>query len=623
MTDKNAKASGEKLARLREKLREKGVQAYLILHDDEWKNEYGPPCADRLAWLTGFKGSSGLAVATLKGAVVATDERYDIAVKEVTDPALYDTRVAQARGAETTLATEWLAGALPQGGKVGYDPFILSASEVTEWSEALTEHKIEMVPIEGNLIDAIWTDQPEFPANPVEVYPEKYAGKSSSDKRADLTENLQAAEVNAMLLTSPREIAWLLNIRGTDVPHVPVALSYAVAHDDGTVDWFVPLKKVSDEVRAHLGPDVRIHEMADMHAALRAMAAQGKVVAIDDEATPIGFRALLAEIKPLASPVSKRMAVKNATEIEGIKKGHVTDGVALVKFWKWIDEEAQKGKLREKDISDKLLELRKQGEGFREPSFPSIVGWAENGADIHYDGRKNALITGNGILLVDSGGQYGYGCTTDNTNAWAVGAVTDEMRRDSTRALKGHIAVARTRFKPTTKGRDLDALARGALHGATDVGLDFGHSTGHDVDAYGSVHGNHVTLGPGCEKTFEPGNVMSNEPGRYKKGQHGIRHERVMIVEENPGGGEDGKLTLRFNTVALTPFDKNLLWLPLLDEDEINWLNAYHQRVYDELSPRLDDAEKAWLKARTSPIIKEAPAASSVPLFALNPHALR
>lgn len=605
MTENATKSSSEKLGALRAAMKQAGIDGYLVPRTDEWKNEYVPACAERLSWLTGFTGSAGTAVVGADCAVVHTDGRYELQVERELDPALFSA-VIMKRQPEDFI--ESLKRLFPKGGKIGFDPRLHTPAAMDRFSAALTEAGIVFVPVAGNLIDPLWADRPAFPGGAVEVYPDTYAGRSSEDKRKAAAAEIGAAAAAAFVMTRPDSIAWLLNIRGSDVPHVPVVLSYAIVHEDGAVDWFVPPEKVTDAVRAHLGPQVRVFGFGEMEARLLSVAqaarGAGKALLLDPASATLWFSDFLrgagVEVKAFSDPAARAKTVKNATEIALIREGHIRDGVALVKFWKWIAEEGPKGVLTESAAADRLLGFRREQDGFHDTSFDSIVGWNANGADIHYrvTDDTDATIRGDGLLLVDSGGQYP-GATTDNTRTWAVGTPTPAMREMFTRVLKGHIAVASARFSGDTTGAELDRMARQFLNKS---GRDFAHSTGHGVGSFLAVHESDIMIAPRGGTTFVPGHLISNEPGYYdREAGYGIRLENLILVEEvadccNP------LLRLRFNTVSLTPFDRALIDIDLLDSDEIAWLNAYHRTVYETLSPRLDEAHKVWLAAETAPL---------------------
>ncbi len=606
MSGKKIKSGKEKLTALRQKMKAQKLDGFIVPRADEWQGEYVPARAARLAWLTGFTGSAGVAVILPKKAAVFSDERYTLQMDRQLDRGLYSA-VTLAKGESFA---SWVCDHLSRGAKVGYDPMLHTIGAASGLSRALDAHKIKLTPVDENLLDAVWNDRPDHPDGKVEIYDDALAGQSSADKREQIAADLKQAGVRSFILTAPDSIAWLLNIRGTDVPHTPFALSYAFIHDTGKVEWFIPVDKVEQDVRDHIGRDVTCRDLADMPGALKTLAAKvtgggtKKKIAADFSLCPDAFRMTLdkagAALLDVRDPALLRKALKNDVEQHHIRQVHVQDGVALTKFWKWIDEEAPKGKLTELDGVAKLISLRGDRPGYRDESFAPIVGWAANGADIHYHATAqiNARIKGNGLLLVDSGGQY-QGGTTDNTRTWAVGTPTPEMRENFTLVLKGHIAVAMARFKPGTTGRDIDNLAR---HFLNRCKRDFAHGTGHGVGSYLSVHEDGAGISRAAMMELRPGMLISNEPGFYKVGQYGIRLENLVLVTEDQQAGKECGLSLCFNTVSLTPFDRRLIDMDLLDRHEIDWLDGYHAEIYNKIAPHLDKDEKAWLKTRTAPL---------------------
>ncbi len=600
------KTGSEKLKDLRAEMARRNIAGYLVPREDEWQGEYVPACAERLRFLTGFTGSAGLAVVMKDKAFVVSDGRYTIQMENQVDAALYSRVTLAAVDPDATMHSLFRDN-LPPGSRIGYDPRLHTQQNIAKLTNALKAHGVEFVPVEENLVDAIWDGKPDHPMDRVVAYEEKYTGRSSADKRAEVAKDIQNEKAAAFIMTMPDSITWLLNIRGGDIPHVPVPLSYAIVHDSGEVDWFVPRAKAGGEVLQHIGNHVRVHDFTEMEFMLAALARKASAakqpVLVDFGSAALWFKTALekagAEVKPLKDPVVDKRAAKNETEKKWIEDVHVRDGVALVKFWKWVAEEAPKGQLTEISVEEQLLRFRRQDKDFKDTSFSSIVGWAGNGAIVHYRATQetNTRIQGSGLLLVDSGGQYP-GATTDNTRTVAIGEPTEEMKDRFTRVLKGHIAVAMARFSKYTSGKAIDARARQYLQ---QIGLDYDHGTGHGVGVYSSVHEDGVRISPKVDSYFRPGNLVSNEPGYYKANAYGIRIENLVMVEEVEGW-KDEHLKYRFNPVSLTPIDQKLIDVDLLGADEIKWLNEYHQKVYDRLSPHLDKDEQDWLRRETAPI---------------------
>lgn len=608
MTQKNTQTSAEKLAALRGELKKRGLDGFIVPRTDEFQGEYVPPCAERLAWLTGFTGSAGVAIALQDKAVVMSDGRYTEQLAQQVDAKAFD------RADSTAVSVaQWLSKEAKTGAKIGYDPKLHTKAELDQWARALKAKNITLVPVDGgNPLDVVWTDRPAAPASTVEVFPETIAGRSAADKREALAQAVRDAGGHGFVVAQPTSIAWLLNIRGTDVPKTPVALSYALVRDNGDVDLFIDPARVDAAVRAHLGNHVHIRKPEELDAALADLAqaakAADKPVLIDPARAPVWFRMKLekagAKVADLKDPSIAARMIKTPQEKKSIIDTHVRDGVAMVRFLKWVEEEAPKGKLTELDVVERLWNFRKMDAGVRDDSFDTISGWAANGAVIHYRAtpETNKAITPPGILLVDSGAQYQEG-TTDITRTVAVGAPTDEMRENFTRVLKGHINLARAKFPQGTIGAAVDFAARRSLY---EENLDFDHGTGHDVDCYLSVHGAGSVISAKSTVELKAGMLISNEPGFYKTGAYGIRIENLILVKEDGKRRETAKDVpmLRFETVTLAPIDRALIKPEIMDDAELQWLNDYHERVYQTLSPRLAADEAAWLRKVTQPLKK-------------------
>ena len=569
----------EKLTALRKIMSEQGIDGFLIPRADEYQGEFVAPYAERLKWLTGFTGSGGAAVVLADKACVLTDGRYLIQVVQQVDNDLYDT-------ADFTKipVAEWVVEHASKDAVIGYDPWLLTPKQL----KAFEEKGITLKAID-NVVDAVWDDQPARPAEPVELFPETLAGQSSTDKRAAIAQQLTNDDLDGFIFTLPDSIAWLLNIRGNDIDYIPLALSYALLERDGSVLWFIDLAKVS----VNLGEGVQVVDSAQMADCLKALS--GKNIAIDHACAPVWFKDKLEEgdgqAHDFKDPCIAPKSIKTMAEQAAIKAAHIHDGVALVNFLYWLDQEAPKGGLSELDIGVKLRECRAAHAEFRGPSFPTIAGFGANGAIVHYRAtpENNHSIKAPGFLLVDSGGQYSgedFAGTTDITRTIAIGDMTDEMKANFTRVLKGHIAVAAARFKPGTIGKDVDELARAPLKA---VDLDYAHGTGHGVGCYLAVHEEAAHISPKGESAFKAGMLISNEPGYYKEGAYGIRIENLVLVCEE--GAE-----LCFETVSFAPIDLRAVDVSLLDDDEMTWLNDYHRQIWEKLNAHLSEDAKAWLK---------------------------
>jgi Xaa-Pro aminopeptidase len=581
---------------LREELARRGLDGFLVPRSDEHQGEYVPKHAERLAWLTAFTGSAGIAVVLQDKAVIFVDGRYTLMVRGQVDLNLIEPHDLIAEG-----PSAWLEQNAPKGAKIGFDPWLHTASAIDILTASVAKAGATLVACPTNPIDAVWADQPEAPTAKAIVQPFNVAGETSEKKRTRIAEEIKAKGADALVQTMPDSIAWLFNIRGDDVPHTPFALSFAILHSDGTADWFIDERKMSPELIAHLGNSVRRHAPADFAPALETL--KGKTVAADPNTAASAIFARLekagASVKRIADPCQLAKACKNSVEIEGMRKAHIRDGIAMAKFLCWLDAEAPKGGLDEIKAAQQLEAFRSTSEYLTDLSFDSISAASEHAAIPHYHVTQssNLPIKKDEIYLIDSGGQYPDG-TTDITRTIIVGTPSAEMKDRFTRVLKGHIALATAKFPEGTAGVQLDSFARRPLW---DAGLDYDHGTGHGVGAYLSVHEGpqNISKRP-IPQALKPGMVISNEPGYYKAGEYGIRIENLVVVQlcAEPG---DRKM-MEFETITLAPIDTRLIEPALMTETEKDWLNAYHARVREVLSPLVDDGTKAWLAAATRAI---------------------
>ncbi|HXP31052.1 MAG TPA: aminopeptidase P family protein [Stellaceae bacterium] len=590
----------EKLARLRAELARQGAQGFIVPRADEHQGEYVPARAQRLAWLTGFTGSAGIAAVLEDKAALFTDGRYTLQGRAQVDGSLYELRhMIEAPPAE------WLAASLGRGAALGYDPWLHTPGEVERYAAAAERAGARLQALAQNPIDAIWTDRPPAPLAPVVPHPLCFAGKSAAEKRQEIAAALAKEGVDAAVLTAPDSIAWLLNIRGGDVSHTPLPLSFAILRCDATVDLFIDRRKLAPGLAVHLGAAVRPSDPQSLGAALDRLGAEGARVQADPAASAAWvfdrLAASGARIRRTVDPCQLPKACKNSVELDGARAAHRRDGAALTRFLAWLAVTAPAGGLTEIAAADRLEELRRGGENFRDLSFPTISGAGANGAIVHYHATQESerRLEPGTLYLVDSGAQYLDG-TTDVTRTVAIGAPSAEMRDRFTRVLKGHIALALCRFPKGTTGSQLDALARQALW---DTGLDYDHGTGHGVGSYLGVHEGpqRISKLPNTQALM-PGMIVSNEPGYYRTGAFGIRIENLVIVTEQaaPAGAE--RDLLGFETLTLAPIDRALIEPKLLDGREIAWLDAYHARVASELAPLVDDVTAAWLTAATRPL---------------------
>jgi Xaa-Pro aminopeptidase len=591
-----------RLAALREQLKADRLDGFVVPLTDEHMSEYVGSYAQRLAWLTGFQGSAGAAAVLPQEAAIFVDGRYTLQVRDQVDGNLWSYQSVP----ETSVA-EWLKANAPDGGRIGYDPWLHTKEWVARAREALAGKGAELVAVQSNPIDAVWADKPEPSKARLVVHPDDFTGKSSAAKRQEMADWLREQKADAAVLSALDSIAWTFNVRGQDVEHTPVALSFALVHDDGTADLFVASEKIGDDVRQHLGNGVRVHERHAFEPHLRSLA--GKTVVADPErAVAAIFGALEkagAKIVQKRDPAVLPKAIKNRAEIEGHRAAQARDGAALSRFLHWLSIEAPKGGVDELIAVEKLQQFRQQCGDLRDTSFDTISGAGPNGAIVHYrvSEETNRKLEMNSLYLVDSGGQYPDG-TTDVTRTVAVGEPTAEMRDRFTRVLKGHIAVARAVFPEGTRGGQLDSFARQFLWQA---GLDYAHGTGHGVGAYLAVHEGPQRISPpgsgqaGGDEPLQAGMFLSNEPGYYKTGEYGIRVENLVLVEPREIEGAEKKM-LGFETLTFAPIDRNLIEAGMLSPEERDWLNAYHARVLEVVGPQLDGEAKAWLEAGCAPL---------------------
>jgi Xaa-Pro aminopeptidase len=582
----------ERVRLLRARMAELNLAGYLVPRSDEYQNEYVPADAERLLWLTGFSGSWGMAAVLRGKAALFIDGRYTLQAAAQTDPAVF-----QVVKVTDTKPSDWLAANLGEGDRLGYDPRVHTISEIKGLGKALAKSGAKLVPTGENLVTALWTDRPAPPAAPVVLQPAEFAGRAASAKIADVQAMLREAKQDAAIITALDSIAWLFNIRGGDLPHTPFVLSHAVVPAEGAAALFIDGRKLSNEVRATLAEVADIDEPAGFTDALIRLGERKARVRLDparasqwiaDRLTAAG-----AQICDGDDSCVLPKAKKNAAEIAGSRAAHRRDGIAMCRYLAWLEGAAAGGALDEITAARKLEEFRREHAELKEISFDTISGAGPNGAIVHYrvTHSTNRTLQPDSLFLIDSGGQYQDG-TTDITRTVAIGAPTADMRRHFTLVLKGHIAIATARFPKGTRGSDLDAFARRALW---DAGLDYDHGTGHGIGSYLSVHEGPQGLSKRGMAELEPGMILSNEPGYYREGAYGIRIENLLLVrepEQVPGGERP---MLSFETLTLAPMDRRLIDASLLSPAEIAWLNAYHQRVEEELGPSLGEAERTWL----------------------------
>jgi Xaa-Pro aminopeptidase len=593
-----------RLDALRKELARQGLAGFVIPISDEHLSEYVGAYAQRLAWLTGFGGSAGTAVVLKDKAAMFVDGRYTLQVRDQVDGRLYEYKSVP----QDSLAA-WLAANAGEGARIGFDPWLHTAGWAKSVRKALAETGAELVPVTANPVDAVWGDRPEPSAAPAFVQDDALAGRSSADKRGEVAEWLRKEKLDAAVISALDSVAWLLNVRGADVERTPVALSYVIAHADGTADWFIAPGKVPPEVAAHLGNAVRVRPRDSFTSALAELS--GKRVAADPErAVAAIFTALEdagAEAVGLTDPVVLPKAIKNEAERNGHRAAQARDGAAVARFLHWLSVEGPKGGVDELSAAARLQQFRKDTGDLRDLSFDTISGAGPNGAIVHYrvSDETNRRLEPGSVYLVDSGGQYPDGTTDITRTVWiGPGEAPAEVKDRFTRVLKGHIALALQTFPQGTTGSQLDTLARQFLWQA---GLDYAHGTGHGVGAFLAVHEGPQRIAKsrggqaGTEQELLAGMILSNEPGYYKTGEYGIRVENLVLVEPRAIPGCEGEW-LGFETLTLAPLDRALLDRGLLSKAEAAWWDAYHARVREVLAQQLEGEPLAWLEAACAPL---------------------
>ncbi len=586
-----------RLAALREQLKADRLDGFVVPICDEHMSEYVGEYAQRLGWLTGFGGSAGSAVVLSEEAAIFTDGRYTLQVREQVDGKHW-----QYVGVPETSISDWLKAHTKEGARIGFDPWVHTKGWVESATKALAAKGAELVAVSRNPIDAVWDDQPAKSDARLVVHEDRYAGQNSADKRGQIAEWLSANNLDSTVVAALDSVAWLLNVRGADVSRTPVALSFVLAHADGTADLFVAPEKIDDAVRAHLGNAVRIREPHEFVPQLKAMT--GKRIAVDpDRSVSAIFGALKeagATIVETRDPTILPKATKNPVEQAGHRAAQARDGAALSRFLHWMIETAHQGGLTELSAAAKLQSFREATGMLKDLSFDTISATGPNGAHCHYkvDEASNRNIEPNSIYLVDSGGQYLDGTTDVTRTIWVgPGQPTAEMKDRFTRVLKGHIALALAIFPEGTRGAQLDTMARAALWQA---GLDYAHGTGHGVGSFLAVHEGPQRIAKftgsqaGTDEPLLPGMILSNEPGYYKAGEYGIRIENLVLVEERAITGAEGRY-FGFENLTWAPIDKTLVDTSLLNRDELRWWDEYHARVLAIVGPQLDGDALQWV----------------------------
>lgn len=587
--------SAARVAALRAALTRQNLDGYLLPRADAHQNEYVPKSAERLAWLTGFTGSAGFAIVLRTGAAIFVDGRYTIQVRQEIDGALF-----KALDIAETAPAQWLAAHAREVARIGYDPWLHTSGQIERFAKALEGKGVELVALEANPIDQLWTDRPAEPVGPVALHPPRYAGETTASKIKKLKERLAGAD--ALLMSDPHSICWAFNIRGADVAHTPIALCFALLPKEGAPRLYIDDAKLDAKTRAALEKIVSLRAPAALVDDLAEAGKGGETVLFDAATAPVKLvetlRAAGGKPRVADDPAALPKAIKNKAELNGARAAHSRDGAALTRFLAWFAAAAPKGGLTEISAAEALETFRRETGDLRDISFPTISAFGEHAAIPHYRvTEKSNLKIGKGVYLVDSGAQYLDG-TTDVTRTVVVGRASRQLREHYTRVLKGHIAIARAVFPKGVSGAQLDAFARRPLW---EAGLDFDHGTGHGVGAYLSVHEGPQRISRLGMTPLQPGMILSNEPGYYRAGEYGIRLENLVIVEKREIAGAEREM-YGFETITLAPFDLNCVEPRLMSAEEIAWLNAYHARVRKTLSPLVDAATRKWLRAATQAI---------------------
>jgi Xaa-Pro aminopeptidase len=584
---------------IRKAMADQGLDGFVTPHEDEHQNEYLPAANDRLAWATGFTGSAGAAVILKDKAAIFVDGRYTLQVRDQVDQGVFEIRDLVEGGVPA-----YLEAAAPKGGVIGYDPRLHSPDALEKLKSAATKAGAELRPVTPNPLDAAWgAARPPQPTAPVAPHPQEYSGEASAAKRHRLGEGLKSRGADAAVITAPASIAWLFNVRGGDVIRSPLPIGQAILNADGSARLFLDPQKVTPELPAWLGNEVRLETPGDLPHALSEL--KGKAVVVDPSLSSAWyFEALTgagAKVQRGEDPCLLPRACKNETELTGAKRAHVRDGVALTRFLHWLATEGQDNPPDEVEAVSKLEGFREATGALKDLSFDTIAGAASNGAIVHYrpTSRLNKRAEKGSLILIDSGAQYLDG-TTDVTRTVAIGEPTAEMRERFTLVLQGHLALARVKFPAGTTGSALDALARVPLWSR---GLDYDHGTGHGVGSYLGVHEGPQRIAKQPNTVaLRAGMIVSNEPGYYKEGGYGIRIENLQFVIEPavPAGGE--RPMLGFETLTLAPIDRRLVAVEMLTDEERTQLDAYHARVLAEIGPKAPPEVATWLKDACAPL---------------------
>lgn len=584
----------ERLVRLREEMQREHLDAVIIPTTDPHNSEYTADHWKGREWMSGFNGSAGTAVITLTGAALWTDSRYFLAAEEQLQGTGYVLMKEKVSGTPTI--AEWLA--TQQVENVAIDGSVVSASTVRKLQQELRQHGGMTLRTNWDPLERVWSERPAIPASPVSIHPLEYAGEATHDKLQRIRKALREVHADGMLVASLDDIAWTLNLRGQDVHCTPVFVSYLLISTQKVI-LFINKEKLSQEVQAYLkAEDIGVDDYANVGKGLKDYF-EYNILMDPDEVNATLFSKATCKVVEAASPIPVLKAVKNEREIVGFRQAMLRDGIAMVKFLKWLRPAVEAGGQTEMRVAEKQRELRSEQPLYRDLSFDTIAGYQSHGAIVHYEvtPETDVPLRPEGLLLIDSGAHYEDG-TTDITRTIALGPVTEEQKHVCTLVLKGHIQLAMARFPQGTCGTQLDVLARQAMWRER---LNYLHGTGHGVGSYLCVHeGPHQIRMNHISQPLLPGMTVTDEPGLYLAGKFGVRTENVLLVRES-GEGEFGPF-LDFEVLTLCPIDTTPIDFRMLTQEETDWLNRYHQHVYDQLASHLDEEERAWLRAATNEI---------------------
>ena len=584
----------QKLDRLRNAMKENGIDAYIVPGTDPHAGEYIADHWKEREWISGFDGSVGTAAITLDKAGMWIDSRYYLQADEQLKGSGFD--AMKIGMPETPDIIRWIISQMKRGNRVGVNPQMFPVNTYIAMRNELAASGLELVPVD--FISNIWLDRPEIPQKKCFVYPVEYAGKSCSEKLSLLRNEMRKFDAHVFVISALDEIAWLFNLRGNDVDYNPVVIAYALIKVDSAV-LYLSDEKLTDETRRYFNEEnVEIKDYFQINDDLTNLPVSLKVLVDGARLNQSLFEAIPADCTKinLLSPVYRLKSIKNEVELTGVRNAMVRDGVALARFFIWLEKNVDSGKLTEVSIAEKLYAFRAEQKNFFGESFGTIAGYAAHGAIVHYkaDEKSDAVIKAENLLLLDSGAQYLDG-TTDITRTISLGTPTLKQKTDFTLVLKGHIGIATAVFPYGTRGSQLDILARKAMW---DKYMNYGHGTGHGVGFFLNVHEGPQNIRMDENPTvLQPGMLLSNEPGLYRTGEYGIRTENLIHVTE--AEKSDFGQFLGFETLTFFPIDVSLIDEKLMTKDEIDWLNAYHQKVFDKLSPYLTKEECSWLKGKT------------------------